>query len=145
MKKDLKDMRKVWQTLRSAFKWLLIIILIFLLLSYLKDFLDHYDFLVKKVTTQTHYIDSLQDTVHNLKETNGHLIDQLQIEHSKVQQLEQQLSIKINGEPVHMSVEDIHKEIEPQLKFPSADPSIIPITILGAMTILKTLVFRFAF
>jgi hypothetical protein len=145
MKKDLKDMRKVWKTLRSAFKWLLIIILIFLLLSFIKDFLDHYDFLVKKVTTQTHYIDSLQDTVHNLNETNNQLIDQLQIEHSKVEQLQQQLSIKINGEPVHMSVEDIHKEIEPQLKLPSASDSLIPVTILTTMTLLKTLVFRFSF
>jgi hypothetical protein len=145
MKKDWREMGKIWKTLKTAFKWLFILILIFLLISFIKDFLDHYHFLVEKVSQQSNYIDSLQHTVHNLNETNTNLVNQLHIEHSKLENLQQQLSVKINGEPVHMSVEDVKRKIEPQLKLPSMSESFIPVTILTTMTLLKTLVFRFAF
>jgi hypothetical protein len=34
---------------------------------------------------QSHNIDMLQGNIHNLQQANSHLIDQLQIEHSKIQ------------------------------------------------------------
>jgi hypothetical protein len=145
VKVRIKEMNKVWKTLKTAFKWLFIIILIFLLISLIKDFLDHYHFLVEKVNQQSHHIDLLQGNLHDAKEVNSHLISQLQIEHSKVEHLQNELSLKINGQPVHITVDDIKEEIEPQLKFPDLSPSFLPITIIGIMGALKPFLFRLAF
>lgn len=145
MKGRLKEMNKVWKTLKTAFKWLFIIILIFLLISLLKDFLDHYHFLVEKVNEQSHHIDLLQGNLHDVTEANNHLISQLQLEHSKVEHLQQQLSLKINGQPVDMTVDDIKAEVEPQLKFPDTSTSFIPVTIIGILSVFKPLLFKLAF
>jgi FtsZ-binding cell division protein ZapB len=140
-----KELRKGWKSLKSAFKWIFIIVALFLLLNYLYDLYHHFQFLIEKVHTQAHNIDLLQGNIHNLQETNNHLIDQLQIEHSKIEHLQQQLSVKINGDPVDMTVDDIKKEIQPQLKFePSSPYNYIPV-IVGAMSTLKSLLFRLSF
>lgn len=141
----MREMKRVWKTLKTAFKWLFIIILVFLLISLLKDFLDHYHFLVEKVTQQSNHIDLLQGNLHDIKEANNHLISQLQLEHSKVEHLQQQLSLKINGQHVDITVEDIKKEIEPQLKFPDTSNSFLPVTIIGIMAALKPFLFKLAF
>jgi cell division protein FtsB len=136
---------KGWRTFKSAFKWAFIIIAILLLLDYIYDLLHHIQFLAERVNIQNHNIDQLQGNIHNLQQANSHLIDQLQIEHSKVQDLQQQLSVKINGDPVDVTVDDIEKEIKPQLKFePSSPYNYIPV-IVGAMSTLKSLLFRLSF
>jgi FtsZ-binding cell division protein ZapB len=141
----MKKENKGWRTFKTAFKWAFIIIAIILLLDYIYDLIHHIQFLAEKVSTQSHNIDLLQNNIHNLQETNNHLIDQLQIEHSKIQHLQQQLSVKINGDPVDMTVDDINKEIRPQLKFePSSPYNYIPV-IVGAMSTLKSLLFRLSF
>jgi FtsZ-binding cell division protein ZapB len=141
----MKKENKGWRTFKTAFKWAFIIIAIILLLDYIYDLLHYIQFLAEKVNIQNHNIDLLQGNIHNLQETNNHLIDQLQIEHSKIQHLQQQLSVKINGDPVDMTVDDIKKEIQPQLKFePSSPYNYIPV-IVGAMSTLKSLLFRLSF
>jgi hypothetical protein len=141
----MKKENKGWLTFKTAFKWAFIIIAIILLLDYIYDLLHHIQFLAEKVNVQNHNIDLLQGNIHNLQETNSHLIDQLQIEHSKIQDLQQQLQVKINGDPVDMTVDDIKKEIQPQLKFePSSPYNYIPV-IVGAMSTLKSLLFRLSF
>jgi Tfp pilus assembly protein PilN len=136
---------KGWRTFKSAFKWLFIIVTIFLLLNYIYDLLHHIQFLAEKVNVQNHNIDLLQGNIHDLQQANSHLVDQLQVEHSKVEQLQQQLSLKINGDPVDMTVDDIAKEIKPQLKFEPSNPyNYIPV-IVGAMSTLKSLLFRLSF
>jgi FtsZ-binding cell division protein ZapB len=141
----MKKENKGWRTFKTAFKWAFIIIAIILLLDYIYDLLHHIQFLAEKVNVQNHNIDLLQGNIHNLQETNNHLIDQLQIEHSKIQDLQHQLQVKINGDPVDMTVDDIKKEIQPQLKFePSSPYNYIPV-IVGAMSTLKSLLFRLSF
>ena len=140
-----KELRKGFKTLRTCFKWLFIIVAIFLLLDYIYDLLHHIQFLAERVNMQNHNIDLLQGNIHDLQQANSHLVDQLQVEHSKVEQLQQQLSIKINGNPVNMTVDDIKQEIEPQLKFKPNNPyNYIPV-IVGAMSTLKPLLFRLSF
>src|SRR5205085_6275281 len=102
-----KELLKGWKSLKSAFKWIFIIVALFLLLNYLYDLYHHFQFLIEKVHTQAHNIDLLQGNIHDLQTANSHLIDQLQIEHSKIESLQQQLSVKINGDPVDMTVDDI--------------------------------------
>jgi FtsZ-binding cell division protein ZapB len=141
----MKKENKGWRTFKTAFKWAFIIIAIILLLDYIYDLLHHIQFLAERVSTQSHNIDLLQGNIHNLQETNNHLIDQLQIEHSKIEHLQQQLQVKINGDPVDITVDDIKKEIQPQLKFePSSPYNYIPV-IVGAMSTLKSLLFRLSF
>jgi hypothetical protein len=141
----MKKENKGWRTFKTAFKWAFIIIAIILLLDYIYDLLHHIQFLAEKVNVQNHNIDLLQGNIHNLQETNSHLLDQLQIEHSKIQDLQHQLQVKINGDPVDMTVDDIKKEIQPQLKFePSSPYNYIPV-IVGAMSTLKSLLFRLSF
>jgi apolipoprotein N-acyltransferase len=141
----MKKENKGWRTFKTAFKWAFIIIAIILLLDYIYDLLHHIQFLAEKVSTQSHNIDLLQGNIHNLQTANNHLIDQLQIEHSKIEHLQHQLSVKINGDPVDMNVDDIKKEIQPQLKFePSSPYNYIPV-IVGAMSTLKSLLFRLSF
>jgi hypothetical protein len=136
---------KGWRTFKTAFKWAFIIIAIILLLDYIYDLLHHIQFLAEKVNVQNHNIDLLQGNIHDLQTANSHLVDQLQIEHSKVEQLQQQLSLKINGDPIDMTVDDIKKEIQPQLKFEPSNPyNYIPV-IVGAMSTLKSLLFRLSF
>jgi predicted Holliday junction resolvase-like endonuclease len=140
-----KRENKGWRKFRAAFKWAFIIIAIFLLLNYIYDLLHHIQFLAEKVNIQNHNIDQLQGNIHDLQTANSHLIDQLQVEHSKVQDLQHQLQIKINGDPVNMTVDDIEKEIKPQLKFEPSNPyNYIPV-IVGAMSTLKSLLFRLSF
>jgi hypothetical protein len=140
-----KKENKGWRTFKTAFKWAFIIIAIILLLNYIYDLLHHIQFLAEKVNVQNHNIDLLQGNIHDLQTANSHLVDQLQIEHSKVEQLQQQLSLKINGDPVDMTVDDIAKEIKPQLKFEPSNPyNYIPV-IVGAMSTLKSLLFRLSF
>jgi uncharacterized protein YoxC len=140
-----KELRKGFRNLKTVFKWLFIIVAIFLLLNYIYDLLHHIQFLAEKVNVQNHNIDLLQGNIHDLQQANSHLVDQLQIEHSKVEQLQQQLSLKINGDPVDMTVDDIAKEIKPQLKFEPSNPyNYIPV-IVGAMSTLKSLLFRLSF
>jgi FtsZ-binding cell division protein ZapB len=140
-----KKENKGWRTFKTAFKWAFIIIAIILLLDYIYDLLHHIQFLAEKVNIQNHNIDLLQGNIHDLQQANNHLIDQLQVEHSKVQHLQEQLSVKINGDPVDMTVDDIEKEIKPQLKFESSNPyNYIPV-IVGAMSTLKSLLFRLSF
>jgi hypothetical protein len=140
-----KELRKGFKTLKAAFKWLFIIVAIFLLLNYIYDLLHHIQFLAERVSQQNHNIDLLQGNIHDLQTANSHLIDQLQVEHSKVQDLQHQLQIKINGDPVNMTVDDIEKEIKPQLKFEPSNPyNYIPV-IVGAMSTLKSLIFRLSF
>jgi Tfp pilus assembly protein PilN len=140
-----KKENKGWRTFKTAFKWAFIIIAIILLLNYIYDLLHHIQFLAEKVNVQNHNIDLLQGNIHDLQQANSHLVDQLQIEHSKVEQLQQQLSLKINGDPVDMTVDDIAKEIKPQLKFEPSNPyNYIPV-IVGAMSTLKSLLFRLSF
>jgi FtsZ-binding cell division protein ZapB len=141
----MKKENKGWRTFKTAFKWLFIIIAIILLLDYIYDLIHHIQFLAEKVNVQNHNIDLLQGNIHNLQETNNHLIDQLQVEHSKIEHLQHQLQVKINGDPVDMTVDDIKKEIQPQLKFePSSPYNYIPV-IVGAMSTLKSLLFRLSF
>ncbi|MEH7116102.1 hypothetical protein V7128_01585 [Neobacillus vireti] len=140
-----KGLRKGFKTLKTAFKWLFIIIAIFLLLDYIYDLLHHIQFLAEKVNTLNNNVDLLQGNIHDLQQANSHLVDQLQIEHSKVQDLQQQLQVKINGDPVDVTVDDIKKEIEPQLKFEPNNPyNYIPV-IVGAMSTLKSLLFRLSY
>jgi FtsZ-binding cell division protein ZapB len=140
-----KELRKGWKTLKSAFKWVFIIVALFLLLNYLYDLYHHFQFLIEKVHTQAHSIDLLQGNIHDLQTANSHLIDQLQIEHHKIESLQQQLQVKINGDPVDMTVDDIKKEIQPQLKFePSSPYNYIPV-LVGTMSTLKSLLFRLSF
>jgi predicted Holliday junction resolvase-like endonuclease len=140
-----KKENKGWRTFKTAFKWAFIIIAIILLLDYIYDLLHHIQFLAEKVNIQNHNIDLLQGNIHDLQQANNHLIDQLQVEHSKVQHLQEQLSVKINGDPVDMTVDDIEKEIKPQLKFETSNPyNYIPV-IVGAMSTLKSLLFRLSF
>jgi hypothetical protein len=140
-----KKENKGWRTFKTAFKWAFIIIAIILLLDYIYDLLHHIQFLAEKVNVQNHNIDLLQGNIHDLQTANSHLVDQLQIEHSKVEQLQQQLSLKINGNPIDMTVDDIKKEIKPQLKFEPSNPhNYIPV-IVGAMSTLKSLLFRLSF
>jgi cell division protein FtsB len=141
----MKKENKGWRTFKTAFKWAFIIIAIILLLDYIYDLLHHIQFLAERVNIQSHNIDMLQGNIHNLQQANSHLIDQLQIEHSKIQDLQHQLQVKINGDPVDMTVDDIKKEIQPQLKFePSSPYNYIPV-IVGAMSTLKSLLFRLSF
>jgi hypothetical protein len=140
-----KKEHKGWRTFKTAFKWAFIIIAIILLLDYIYDLLHHIQFLAEKVNVQNHNIDLLQGNIHDLQQANSHLVDQLQIEHHKVQDLQQQLQVKINGDPVNMTVDDIEKEIKPQLKFEPSNPyNYIPV-IVGAMSTLKSLLFRLSF
>lgn len=146
-----KNNHKKWQPLKTAFKVLLIMIILALLIYLLKelmDFLHHYDLLIKRVDTQQDQINLLQDNLQHSVDTNTQLQSQLhhtqfqlQLEQQKVDQLindrltYHEPKISINHEPVTMTVEDIKNEIKPQLKMP--DPSIIPIILVGAFQILR--------
>jgi hypothetical protein len=145
-KRQKESFRKVWKTLKTAFKWLLLIIIVFWLLSLLGDFLHHYSLLVDQVNQQGQTIDQLNGQLHLLQDANNGLVHQLQLEHEHVEQLQQQLQLKINGQPVVMTPSDIHNELQGQLITPKPELSnlapMLPITIVGAMTLMKSLLFK---
>jgi uncharacterized protein VirK/YbjX len=147
MKKQKKQSKKIWKTLKTAFKWLLFIILLFLLLSLLKDFINHYNFLADKVQQQSQDINDLKQTVTQLKNANSHLVNQVQYEHSKVEHLQQQLSVKINNQPVSDLHTDVIKHTEKKFNISDLNPTttFVPITIIGILSVLKEMGLRFAF
>jgi septal ring factor EnvC (AmiA/AmiB activator) len=157
-----REFQKVWRTLKTAFKVLFILIVLFWLLSLLMDFLEHYDILVRKVTEQGNTIDQLQGELNTVTELNTQLEEQLQLteaqlklEEMKVNELTNELlkqqtpQVNIGGQPVVMTEDDVRAEIEPQLKTVeektsswSSTPNMAPVVIVGVLQVLKSLVFR---
>jgi regulatory protein YycI of two-component signal transduction system YycFG len=162
-KRQRREFKKVWRTLKTAFKVLFILIVLFLLLSLLKDFMDGHFLLIEKVNQQGNHIDQLQGHLNEVTEMNTQLNEQLQLtqaqlelESLKVDELTNELlkqqtpQVNIGGSPVVMTEDDVRAEIEPQLKtVPETETSswktpdlTTPIVIVGALQLLKSLVFR---
>jgi TolA-binding protein len=160
-KRQRREFKKVWRTLKTAFKVLFILIVLFWLLSLLKDFMDGHALLIEKVTQQGKHIDALQGQLVEVTELNVQLQDQLQLTQAQLElqnlrvdelvneQLKQQVpQVNIGGSPVVMTEEDVRAEIEPQLKTveeklsPLDAPNMTPVVIVGVLQVLKSLVFR---
>jgi hypothetical protein len=161
-KRERQQFKKVWRTLKTAFKVLFILIVLFWLLSLLKDFMDGHALLIEKVGQQSQHIDSLKGQLVEVTELNTQLNEQLQLtqaqlqlEEMKVDELTNELlkqkapAVNIGGSPVVMTQEDIQNEIEPQLKTVeektsswSSAPNMTPVVVVGVLQILKSLVFR---
>jgi regulatory protein YycI of two-component signal transduction system YycFG len=157
-----REFKKVWRTLKTAFKVLFILIVLFWLLSLLKDFMDGHFLLIEKVNQQGQHIDFLQGELETVTELNTQLNEQLQLtqsqlqlEEMKVDELTNELlkqkapAVNIGGQPVTMTLEDIQEEVEPQLKTVeektsswSSAPNMTPVVVVGVLQILKSLVFR---
>jgi TolA-binding protein len=157
-----REFKKVWRTLKTAFKVLFLLIVLFWLLSLLKDFMDGHALLIEKVTQQGKHIDSLQGQLVEVNELNTQLNDQLQFTQAQLElqnlrvdelvneQLKQQVpQVNIGGQPVVMTEDDLRAEVEPQLKnVPETEtsswssPSMTPVVVVGVLQILKSLVFR---
>lgn len=141
MKKKYKK-SKIWNNLKSGFKWLLIIILILWLLSFLENFLNHYNLLIEKIQQQGQNIDSLNDKVSNLINSNNLLANQVQLDHSQFENIQHKLSIKINGQEIS-STPKIHSNI---LNLPNIPMVLmIPVTIMVTLTSIKSLLFNLSF
>lgn len=151
-KRQRQQFRKVWKSLKTMFKVLLITIIIFILIQLLLDFMHDFDLIVRKVTEQGETINQLREQLHTVSETNVQLNEHLQLTQTQLdlanlridelaneKLIQQAPQVSIGGQPVVMTTEDIKQEIEPQLKFP--DPS-VPAVVIGVLTVLKTLVFR---
>jgi hypothetical protein len=153
-----REFKKVWRTLKTAFKVLFLLIVLFWLLSLLKDFMDGHALLIEKVTQQGKHIDSLQGQLVEVNELNTQLNEQLQLTQIQLEtvdelvneQLKQQVpQVNIGGQPVVMTEDDLRAEVEPQLKtVPETEtsswssPSMTPVVVVGVLQILKSLVFR---
>jgi hypothetical protein len=156
-----REFKKVWRTLKTTFKVLFILIVLFWLLSLLKDFMDGHALLIEKVTQQGKHIDALQGQLVEVTELNVQLQDQLQLtqaqldlEQLRVNELineklvSQTPQVNIGGSPIVMTEDDLRAEIEPQLKTveeklsPLDAPSMTPVVIVGVLQVLKSLVFR---
>ena len=146
--------KKVWKSLKTMFKVLLILIILALLIQLISDFLHHYDFLIKKVTEQNDTISNLTQQVHSMADTNTQLSEhihqmqsQLDLANMKIDDLtnekllQQAPQVNIGGQPVVMTPEDVKAEIEPQLRFPDTAHT-LPAVLVGTFTVLKALAFR---
>jgi hypothetical protein len=162
-KRQRKEFKKTWRTLKTMFKVLFILIVLFWLLSLLKDFMNDYTLLIEKVTQQGKHIDTLQGQLVEVTELNTQLNDQLsltqaqlELESLKVDELTNELlkqkspAVNIGGQPITMTEEDLKAEIEPQLKvveektssWSPTSPDMTPVVVVGVLQILKSLVFR---
>jgi predicted nuclease with TOPRIM domain len=154
-KRNRHKFRKTWKSLRILFKVLFVAILLFILIQLLSDFIEHYNILVKKVTDQQHNIQQLQEHLHTVSETNAQLNEQLQLTEARLElanlridelvneRITQQTpQVYLGGQPVVMTVEEVHEEVESQLKIPELPDSTVPAVLIGALTILRAAVFR---
>jgi hypothetical protein len=161
-KRQRKEFKKVWRTLKTMFKVLFILIVLFWLLSLLRDFMTDYTLLIEKVNQQGNHIDTLQGQLVEVTELNTQLNDQLQLtqtqlelESLKVDELTNELlkqkapAVNIGGQPITMTVDDVRAEVEPQLKTVEEKTSswktpdmATPVVVIGVLQILKSLVLR---
>lgn len=131
---------KGWKkNIKSALKWTIIIILVFLLLNFLENFMNHYNLLIKKVEQQGQNINTLNNEVSNLIDLNHHLVKQIDLNTSNVHNL----AIKINGQPIStpntVPISDISSHVN-KSNIINSLPTLVPVTIIGISQILKSLV-----
>ncbi|MNF66519.1 hypothetical protein D3C84_483130 [compost metagenome] len=151
MKKNSVKKNKVWKTLKTGFKILFILILLFLLLSLINDLLNTNAALVEKVTQQGEHIDMLRGQLSESTQLNTDYHLQLTAAEAKIETLKEQIKISINNQPINqpvetveiieprvMTEEDLKAEIEPQLKFPEVP--ILPLVIVGLLSSFKILI-----
>jgi preprotein translocase subunit SecF len=142
MKKHLKKQyTRILKLLLIAAIIILLILIFGFVKEYIQDLMDKLDFLVKYTQSQSTHIQALETELHNLEVTNAKLENVLTYQHEQIQEL------KVNGntmtftmQPREVTMEDLHKEIEPQLhndQFEFVSPSTIAATVLGALMLVK--------
>ncbi|WP_299831613.1 hypothetical protein [uncultured Metabacillus sp.] len=151
MKKNSVKKNKIWKTLKTGFKILFILILLFLLISLINDLMNTNAALIEKVTQQGKHIDMLQGQLSELTQVNADYQIQLNLAETKIETLKEQIKISINNQPINQPVEtvesveprvvteeDLKAEIEPQLKLPNVP--VLPVVLVGVLSLFKTLI-----
>jgi Cu/Ag efflux protein CusF len=117
----------------------LILLLIFLF-GFLDDLMNKLDLLIKHSSQQANQIHMLETELSHLETANARLENVVTYQHEQLQEL------KVNGntmtftmQPKEVTMEDLHKEIEPQLHT-NLTPQTITVTVLTFLGVLKNTV-----
>jgi Cu/Ag efflux protein CusF len=143
MKRHLKKQyTRILKLLLIAAIIILLILIFGFVKEYIQDLMDKLDYLVKYTQSQSTHIESLETEIHNLEAANARLENVVTYQHEQLQEL------KVNGntmtftmQPKEVTMEDIHKEIEPQLHTSVKDtlinPQTIAVTVMAALSMLR--------
>jgi Cu/Ag efflux protein CusF len=143
MKKHLKKQyARILKLLLIAAIIILLILIFGFVKDYFQDLLDKLDFLVKYTQSQSTHIQALETELHSLEVANTRLESVVTYQHEQLQEL------KVNGntmtftmQPREVTMEDLHKEIQPQLhtsvKDTLVNPQTIVVIVLTALSMIR--------
>lgn len=127
------EKKKKRQRLISTFKWLIIIIVLAWLIMLIKDFLEHFQFLVARVNEQADQINNMSGQLNELKQANVQLSDQLHMAEMKISELTNE---KLVQQPPKVNIVGATETIRSENPI---QPISAPVVIVTVLVVLKGL------